>query len=97
LQSEGVIRLTNGVTSTFRMAELNPGVSWRWSGPFLWLTVDYDHRFHALSAETSEIEFVVEAEGWGVGVLGRAFAAIYALNLDRAIPRLIAELERPRG
>lgn len=93
-QSEGVIRLTNGVRSTFRMKELNSGVNWRWVGPFLWLTVEYDHRFHSLAGEQSEIEFVVEGEGFGVGVFGRVFAAIYALNLDRAIPRLVAELEQ---
>jgi hypothetical protein len=30
-----------------------------------------------------------------VSVFGRLFAAIYALNLDRAIPLLVAELEKP--
>jgi hypothetical protein len=93
LQSQGVIRLTNGVRSTFRMTELNPGVNWRWAGPFLWLRVEYDHRFHAVDARRSEIEFVVDGTGAGVGALGRLFAAIYAMNLDRAIPRLVAELE----
>jgi hypothetical protein len=97
-RSEGLIRLSSGVRSRFRVVELEPGVSWRWVGPFLWLSVDCDHRFHfhPVDAQSSEIEFVVEAEGWGVGVLGRVFAAIYALSLDRAIPRLIAELERPQ-
>ena len=95
LQSEGVIRLTNGVHSTFGMKELNPGVNWRWAGRFLWLTVDYDHRFYPLTAEQSEIEFVLDGEGLGVGVFGPLFAAIYAVNLDRAIPRLVAEVEKP--
>lgn len=94
LRSEGVIRLTNGVRSTFRMKELNPGVNWRWAGPFLWLTVDYDHRFRPLTPDQSEIEFVLDGEGFGVGVFGRLFATIYALNLDRAIPRLVAELDK---
>ena len=93
LQSEGVIRLTNRLRSTFRMKELNPGVNWRWAGPFLWLTVDYDHRFYRVTAEQSEIEFVLDGEGFGVRVFGRLFAAIYAVNLDRAIPRLVAEVE----
>lgn len=95
LQSEGIIRLTNGVRSTFRMKELNPGVNWKWAGPFLWLTVDYDHRFHAVSPELVQIEFVLDGEGFGVSAFGRLFAAIYAVNLDRAIPRLVAELEEP--
>jgi hypothetical protein len=94
LQSEGVIRLTNGVRSTFRMEELNPGVNWKWVGPFLWLTVHYDHRFQRLGPEQVALEFLVDGEGLGVSVFGRLFAAIYALNLDRAIPRLVAELEK---
>jgi hypothetical protein len=32
-------------------------------------------------------------EGFGAGVFGRVFAAIYARNLDRAIPSLVRELE----
>jgi hypothetical protein len=94
-RTEGVLRLTNGVRSTFRMTELNPGVNWRWTGAFLWLTVDYDHRFHPVAADRSEIEFVIDGSGFGVGVLGPLFAAVYASSLDRAIPRLVAELERP--
>ncbi|HXB55924.1 MAG TPA: SRPBCC family protein [Vicinamibacteria bacterium] len=95
--SEGVIKLTNGVRSTFRMEELNPGINWKWVGPFLWLTVHYDHRFHGIGPERVELEFLVDGEGWGVGVFGRLFAVIYAyaLNLDRAIPLLVAELQKP--
>ena len=93
MRSEGVIRLTNGVRSVFRMTELNPGVNWSWRGTFLWLTIDYDHRFRSLSAEQSEIEFVVDVTGFGTRVLGRLFATIYARNIDRAIPRLVAEVE----
>ena len=94
LESKGTIRLTNGVRSTFRMAELNPGKNWKWVGPFLWITIHYDHRFKRLGPEESEIVFVLDGEGFGVGVFGRLFAAIYARNLDRAIPNLIEELER---
>ena len=91
--SEGAIHLRVGVRSTFRVEEFNRGVNWRWVGPFLWLTVDYDHRFRRVTPQESEIEFLVDVEGFGVGVLGRLFATIYAFNLDRAIPRLIAEIE----
>ena len=93
-QSEGTILLRNGIRSTFRMMELNPGANWRWAGPFLWLSVDYDHRFHRVAPQESEIEFLVNAEGFGVGVFGRLFAIIYAFNLDRAIPRLIVAIEK---
>ncbi len=91
-QSAGALVLTNGIRSTFRMTELNPGTNWKWTGPFLWITVDYDHQFRELGPRRCEIRFVLEGSGFGVGVFGRLFAAIYARNLDRAIPRLIAEL-----
>jgi len=90
--SAGALVLTNGIRSTFRMTELNPGRNWKWTGPFLWITVDYDHQFCELGPRQCEILFVLEGSGFGVGIFGRLFAAIYARNLDRAIPRLIAEL-----
>jgi hypothetical protein len=95
-QTAGVLRLTNGIRSTFRMTELNPGVNWKWSGGFLWLTVDYDHRFHRVADDRCEIEFIIDGRGFGVSVLGPVFASIYAKNLDIAIPRLVAELETQR-
>lgn len=91
--SSGTIYLKGGPRSTFRVVELVPGTSWRWVGPFLWLTVSYDHRFHAIGERETELTFVVEAEGTGVGLLGPLFARIYARNLDHAIPNLVAELE----
>jgi polyketide cyclase/dehydrase/lipid transport protein len=93
LDSAGTIQLTNGVRSTFRMEELNAGSNWKWTGPFLWLTVHYDHQFRRIGPEETEIGFVLDGEGFGAGVFGRLFAAIYARNLDRAIPSLIRELE----
>jgi len=94
--SEGAIRLTNGLRSTFRMLELNTGTNWKWAGPFLWMTVHYDHRFARTGPEETEIGFVLDAEGIGAGVLGRLFAAVYARSLDHAIPRLVREMERSR-
>jgi hypothetical protein len=93
-ESEGAIVLANGIRSTFRMEELDPGVSWKWAGPFLWITVHYDHRFARAGPDESEIAFLLDGEGFGVGVFGRLFAALYARDLDRAIPNLIAEIER---
>jgi hypothetical protein len=91
--SSGTIHLRGGPRSTFRMVELVPGTSWRWVGPFLWLTVSYDHRFRAIDDGATELTFLVDAEGPGVGLLGPLFAIVYARNLDRAIPRLVRELE----
>lgn len=92
-QATGVFRLTNGVTSRFQITELNPPRNWRWSGPFLWLTVDYDHQFEAIDAHHTKLVWIVAAEGWGVSVFGKLFATIYNRNLNRAIPRLVAELK----
>ena len=94
LHSEGAIQLTNGIRSTFRMEELNVGSNWKWVGPFLWITVRYDHQFERTGPEESKIGFVLDGQGFGAGVFGRLFAAIYARNLDRAIPNLIKELEQ---
>jgi hypothetical protein len=91
--SEGVIFLTNGLRSTFRMEEINVPSNWRWGGSFLWLAVHYDHRFERMRENESKITFIIDVEGFGADFFGRIFAAIYALNLDRAIPRLVEQLE----
>jgi len=78
--------------STFRMIEFHPPHNWKWRGPFLWLSVDYDHRFEPAPGGGTRMIWLLEASGFAVGSLGRLFAAIYARNLDRAIPRLIEEL-----
>ena len=93
LETKGTIRLSNGIRSTFRMEQLSPGKNWKWVGPFLWLRVHYDHQFASTSADETEVRFVLDGEGFGVGFFGRVFAAIYARNLDRAIPHLVRELE----
>jgi hypothetical protein len=63
------------------MEELNPQRNWKWSGPFLWLTVHYDHRFAGVDRNESEVTFTIDAEGFGASVFGRLFAAIYSINL----------------
>jgi hypothetical protein len=90
--SAGVIHLTNGMKPAFRMTDFNPPRNWTWVGPFLWATVIYDHQFEALDAEHTRLAFVVQAKGFGAGILGRLFAKIYRRNLDKAIPLLIAEM-----
>jgi hypothetical protein len=92
-RSTGVIHLRNGMTSAFRMTEFDPPRSWKWVGPFLWATVLYDHRFEPQGAERTRLTFIIEATGFGASVLGRLFAWVYRRHLERAIPRLIAEME----
>src|SRR2546425_3021247 len=93
-RSVGRIYLRNGIRSTFRVVEFNPDCNWKWVGGFLWLTVQYDHRFEEVDGRRTRLIWIVEAEGWGVSVLGRLFASIYSRNLDRAIPALVAEMNR---
>ena len=91
-QSTGVIHLANGMKSAFRMTEFDPPRNWKWVGPFLWLTVIYDHKFEELEAEHTKLTWIVQATGFGASVLGRLFAKIYRRNLEKAIPLLIAEM-----
>ncbi len=67
----------------FRMMEFNPCRNWKWAGPFLWLTIHYDHRFESLSSHQTKLRFVLAAYGFGVGFLARLFAKIYRRNLKR--------------
>src|SRR5262249_173267 len=91
-QSTGVIHLTNGLKPVFRVTEFNPPRSWKWVGAFLWLTVHYDHLFEELDAGHTSLTWIVDAPRFGPRVLGRLFARIYRANLEKAIPRLIAEM-----
>jgi hypothetical protein len=91
-ESSGSIRLRNGIRSTFRMREFQPGRNWSWSGAFLWLTIHYDHRFDALTPDLTRLTWTIDAEGFATPVLGRLFAAVYARSLDRAIPQLVRSM-----
>jgi hypothetical protein len=91
-RSTGVIHLTNGLMPAFRVTEFNPPRNWKWVGAFLWLTVAYDHQFEPLDAEQTKMLFIVEADGFGASILGRLFARMYRSSLEKAIPRLVAEM-----
>jgi hypothetical protein len=88
----GVMYLRNGLKPVWRVTEFNPPRNWKWIGSFLWLTVIYDHRFQPLDAGRTRLTFVIEATGFGASILGRLFASIYRPSLEKAIPRLIAEM-----
>lgn len=90
--STGVLHLINGMKPAFRVTEFNRPRDWTWVGSFLWLTVIYDHRFESLDEGHTRLTWIVQARGFGAGLLGRLFARIYRGHLDRAIPRLIAEM-----
>ena len=90
--SAGVFRLVGGVRSTFRMEAYEPPRRWQWVGRFLSVDVHYDHRFEVVDDQHTLLVWTVCAEGLGAASLGRVFGAIYARNLDRAIPNLQAEM-----
>jgi len=91
-RSSGAFRLVGGARSTFRMETYEPPTRWRWVGRFLTVDVHYDHVFEPVDHGHTRLLWTVEGEGRGAGSLGRVFGAIYARNLDRAIPNLQTEL-----
>jgi len=91
--SFGCIHLQAGIRATFRVTEFEPGKSWKWVGPFLWLTVHYDHRFDAVAPTQTRLTWIVDAEGFGSAVVGRLFIRSYSKNLDRAILRLVEQIK----
>lgn len=96
----GRIRLTNGITSTFRMSVFDPPRVWTWVGPLTWLAIEYEHRFEPQGHDRTRLIWEVRVGGFAAATLGRVFAAVYQRNLDLAIPRLIEEMahaatERP--
>ena len=92
--SRGVFVLTNGMRTTFEMTRFDAGRSWCWRGKFLWMRVDYDHVLTPRGDGGTRVTFTIDGQGPLVCSLGRVFAAIYARNLDRAVPNLVAELAR---
>ena len=90
--SAGTFRLAGGARSTFRMENYDPPQRWQWVGRFLTARVHYDHRFEPVDADHTRLIWTVTAVGPASGTLGRVFGAIYARNLDQAIPNLQAEL-----
>ena len=90
--STGAFRLAGGARSTFRMETYEPPTRWQWVGRFLTADVHYDHRFEPVDDRHTRLVWTVTADGPGEGTLGRVFGAIYARNLDKAIPNLQREL-----
>jgi hypothetical protein len=93
--SAGAFRLAGGARSTFRMENYEPPTRWQWVGRFLTADIHYDHRFETIDDRRTRLVWTVNAHGPGEASLGRIFGAIYARNLDKAIPNLQAELDEP--
>jgi Polyketide cyclase / dehydrase and lipid transport len=93
--SSATLRLTNHTGASMWVTEFEDGRRFRWEGSFLWLGLGYDHLVTTDEAGQVRITFTVEGAGVGVTTIGPMFAAIYARNLDRAIPRLQTLLRSP--
>src|SRR5262249_15448181 len=92
--SSGSFRLAGGARSTFRMEAFEPPRRWQWVGRFLTTDVHYDHAFEQLDQGHTRLVWTVTADGFGEGSFGRVFGAMYARNLDKAIPNLQRELRQ---
>lgn len=78
--------------SRFRVSSYEHGAGWEWVGTVLWLTIRYDHHFAADGSGT-RMTWTVSEEAERRSVLGRVFGSVYARQVDRAIPRLQAQLK----
>ena len=90
--SAGSLKLTNGIESEFRVTEFQLHQNWKWRGPFLWMRIDYDHRFKSIEDSKTKFTWIIEGEGIGALTIGRVFAWQYQRNLDKAIPLLQQEM-----
>ena len=90
--SVGSLTLTNGINSEFRVTEFQLHQNWKWRGPFLWMRMEYDHRFEPLGYDKTKFTWIIEGEGIGASTIGRVFAWQYKRNLNKAIPLLQHEI-----
>jgi hypothetical protein len=98
--TSGTFDLVGAPSARFAMTEFAPPDHWSWRGRFLWLTIDYDHRFAPPpdgGGGGTTITFVVTACGRGGHVFGALFSAVYARRLDAALPRLREHLTSDAG
>lgn len=93
IDTQATVRLTNGMTSAFKMIEFAPPFHWKWSGSVLGAQIFYDHVFSETALGKTRVRFTVDGSGWQVAILGGVFANIYRRSLRRGIPLLIAEIE----
>ena len=90
--SVGSLKLTNGIESEFQVTEFQLHQNWKWIGLFLWMRMEYDHRFEPLGDDKTKFTWIFEGKGIGSSTIGRVFAWQYKRNLDKAIPLLQHEI-----
>jgi hypothetical protein len=94
-RTQGVLRVRQGGKIPFRTTEFRFLRHWTWRGHAYGVEVEYCHRFEAVSEQRTQIIFTVGHRG--SGLMGKIFTALYARNLDKAIPLLIAEMNARSG
>lgn len=94
-RSTGMVRIKQGGKLSFRTTEYRFLRNWTWRGRAYGVEVEYDHRFEAVAEQRTQITLTVGYRG--SSLLGRFFSGLYGRNLDRAIPLLIAEINRKAG
>ena len=68
--SVGILKLINGIESEFRVTEFQLHQNWKWRGPFLWMRIDYDHRFESIEDSKTKFTWILEGEGIGASIIG---------------------------
>jgi uncharacterized membrane protein len=91
--SQGTLKLSNGVRTSFQMIEFDPPRHWKWAGSFLGSQVIYDHIFSQNEPGQTTVRFTVDVDGGAGALLRGIFGRIYRKNLARAVPLLVQEIE----
>jgi Polyketide cyclase / dehydrase and lipid transport len=86
-----------GPATTFRMTVFEPHRHWTWIGRLLWFSLVYDHRFEHVDERHTRITLHIDVGGVGASVFGRIVGAGSTKSLDKAIPKLMAEMGRRDG
>jgi hypothetical protein len=90
--SRTTILLKPGLRLTLDMVEFSPLKHWQWAGRVFGMKIQHAQHFEALDATSTRLTWTALGEGLVGRTLGRLFAAVYGLMLDRAIRRLTWEL-----
>lgn len=96
-RSRGVLHQGKGLTTTFMVTDHHYLRNWTWRGRALGIEVEHDHRFEPVSERRTQVTLTAGCRGAGAGLTIKLFTALHGRSLDRAIPLLIAEVNRLMG
>jgi hypothetical protein len=94
-ESKAIVEMKGGFTARMVMAEFRPRQNWKWSGKGrVGPTNVWDHQLRALDERRTQLDFVLETDGFLEPVFGRMFASYLRRQFDRNLPLLAAHLEK---